>query len=121
VVGLALAGRPFGSLAGHDAGQAVEIGDDGPIDGLVEPEEPGLVGEELANGDPPLAGLSEFRPVCADPLVVIEPAAGVGEEPWPPGSRAFVIEKTRTVLSSAAALGGTVARRPRGPTLSPSL
>ena len=61
------------------AGQAVEVGDDAPVHLLVEAEEPGLVGEQLADGGPLLAGLGELRPVGGDPLVVVEPAARVGE------------------------------------------
>ena len=77
VVRLPLPGRPDGTLALHDAGQAIEIGHHLGVDPLVEGEEPGLVGQELADGDVLLAGLSELGPVGGHPLVVVEQAAGV--------------------------------------------
>ena len=79
VVGLPLARLPGGSLAGHDRGQAVEVGDDRAVDRLVEAEQACLVAEQLADGGPLLAGLGELGPVRRDPLVVVEPAARVGE------------------------------------------
>ena len=57
----------------------IEVGDHAAIDGLVEREEPGLMSQELADGDRLLAVLRELRPVGGDPLLVVEPPAGVGE------------------------------------------
>ena len=79
VVGLPLAGLPGRALPRHDSREAIEVGDDVAVDRLVEGEQAGLVGEQLADGDALLAGLSELGPVRADALVVVEPAAGVGE------------------------------------------
>jgi hypothetical protein len=66
-------------VARHDLCQPITIGDDLAIDVLVEPEQPGLMGEQLADRDVLLAGLRELRPVRADPLVLVQQAAGVAE------------------------------------------
>ena len=79
VVGLPRSWRPRGPLAGHHRREPVKIGDDAAIDTLVEREEAGLVGEELANGDALLAVLRELRPVRAHELVVVEQATRVRE------------------------------------------
>ena len=63
VVGLSLARLPRRPLPGHDLGQPIEVGDDRPVDRLVEREQPGLVGEQLAHRDLLLAVLRELRPV----------------------------------------------------------
>ena len=49
------------------------------IDGLVDREQPGLVRQELADGDLLFALLRELRPVRAHPLFVVEPTARVGD------------------------------------------
>jgi len=75
VVRLALPRRPLRLLAGHHGRQPVEIGDHALVDSLVEGEQPGLVGEELAEGHAFLALLGELRPVHADALVIVEQAS----------------------------------------------
>ena len=59
VVGLPRSRFPCGLLAGEDDREAIEVGDHAAIDGLVEREQPRLVGEELADGDVSL-------PCCAN-------------------------------------------------------
>src|SRR5437899_7042579 len=79
VIRLPRAGLPRGFLTRQDDRQAIEIGDDAPIDGLVDREQPGLMCQELADSDALLAVLRELRPVCADPFVVVEPTPRVGD------------------------------------------
>ncbi len=79
VIGLPRARLPRGFLTGQHDGQAIEVGDEAAIHGLVEREQPCLVCEELADGDSLFALLRELRPVRAHPLFVVEPAAGVGD------------------------------------------
>ena len=79
VIGLTRPGFPRGLLTGEHDGQAIQVGDHAPIDGLVEREQPRLVGEQLADGDLLFAVLRELGPVRGDPLFVVEPAARVGE------------------------------------------
>ena len=50
-------------LPSHDAREPVEVRDDVAVDGLVEPEQSCLMGEQLAHGDRLLAGLGELGPV----------------------------------------------------------
>ena len=59
VICLACARLPGGFLTRQHHGQAIEIGDDTPIDRLVDREQPGLVGQELTDGDRSL-------PCCAN-------------------------------------------------------
>jgi hypothetical protein len=75
VIRLPGARLPRRLLAREDDGEPIEIGDDAAIDRLVDRKQSGLVREELADGDAFLAVLAEFRPVGADALLVIEPAA----------------------------------------------
>ena len=79
VIGLTRAGLPRRLLTGEHHREAIEIRDHAPIDGLVEREQPRLVGEQLANGDLLFAVLRELGPVRGDPLFVVEPAARVGD------------------------------------------
>ena len=79
VIGLTRAGLPRRLLTGEHDCQAIQIRDDAPIDGLIEGEQPRLVGEQLANGDLLFALLRELGPVRGDPLFVVEPAARVGD------------------------------------------
>jgi hypothetical protein len=51
VIGLPRPGLPRGFLTREHDREVIQVGDDALIDGLVEGEEPGLVGEELADGD----------------------------------------------------------------------
>ena len=77
VIGLPRSGLPRGFLTRQHDRQAIEVGDDAAIDGLVEREQARLVGQELADGDSLLAVLRELRPVRADPFFVVEPSARV--------------------------------------------
>ena len=79
MIGLACSRRPRGSLPRQNDGEAIEVGDNAAIDGRVEREQAGLMGEELPDGDALLALLCELRPVHADPLVVVDPPAGMSE------------------------------------------
>ena len=79
VIGLTRTGLPRRLLTGEDDCEAIQIRDDAPIDGLIEREQPRLVGKQLANGDLLFAVLRELGPVRGDPLFVVEPAAGVGD------------------------------------------
>jgi hypothetical protein len=65
VIGLARSGWPCRSLTGEHDRQAIEVRDDGTIDGLVDREQAGLMREELADRDLILALLCELRPVRA--------------------------------------------------------
>ncbi len=75
MIGLALAGRPGRLLARKHGRQAIEICDDRPVNQFVQGEEPGLVCQQLAYGDPLLAVLRELGPIAANTLVIVEPAA----------------------------------------------
>ena len=77
VIGLPRSGLPRRFLAGQHDRQSIEVGDDAAIDGLVDREQPGLVCQELTDGDALFALLRELRPVRAHPFFVIEPAARV--------------------------------------------
>ena len=79
VIGLTRPGLPRRLLTGEHDRQAIQIRDHAPIDGLIEGEQPRLVGEELAHGDLLFALLRELGPVRGDPLFVVEPAARVGD------------------------------------------
>ena len=79
VIGLPRARFPRGFLTGQHDRQAIEVGDEAAIDGLVEHVQPCLVCQELADGDSLFALLRELRPVRAHPFLVVEPAAGVGD------------------------------------------
>ena len=61
VIGLTRSGLPRGLLTGEHDGEAIEVGDDAPIDGLVEREQPRLVREQLANGDRSLCRAARTR------------------------------------------------------------
>jgi hypothetical protein len=77
VVGLPLPRRPGGPLPGHDLGEALRIRDRVPVDLLVEAEPARLVREQLPDRDVLLAGPGELGPAGGDPLVLVEPSAGV--------------------------------------------
>ena len=79
VVRLPRAGLPRRLLTRQHRGQAIEIGDDAPIDRFVDGEQSGLVCQELAHGNALLALLRELRPVRADAFLVVEPSARVGD------------------------------------------
>ena len=78
VISLTRTGFPRRLLTGEDDCEAIQICDDAPIDGLIEREQPRLVGKQLANGDLLFAVLRELGPVRGDPLFLIEPAPRVG-------------------------------------------
>ena len=75
VIALTSPRLPRRLLAGEHDGQAIQIRDHAPIDGLIKGEQPRLVGKELAHGDLLFALLRELGPVRGDSLFVIEPAA----------------------------------------------
>src|SRR6185503_17731265 len=75
VVALSSARLPGRPLAGEDDREAIEVGNNAAVHGLVERVQPRLVCEQLADGDALLALLREFRPVRAHALVVVEPPA----------------------------------------------
>jgi hypothetical protein len=79
VVGLSRAGLEGRRLARHDPRQPVEIGDDFPVNRLVEGKQSRLVSQQLPNGDRLLAALGKLRPVGADAFLIIEPATGMRE------------------------------------------
>jgi hypothetical protein len=79
VVGLARTRFPGGRLAGENKRQSVKIGDNAPVDGLVESKQSRLVGEELTNGDRLLASLGKLRPVRGYAFLVIEPTSRMSE------------------------------------------
>src|SRR5215208_271743 len=66
-------------VAGHHCRQSIEVRDHAAIDRLVEGEQPGLMGEELAYGDLLFALLRELWPVDGDALFVVQPAARMGD------------------------------------------
>ena len=79
MVGLARAGLPRRLLTGHDRRKAIEVGHDAAIHRFAERKETGLMRQELADGDLLFPLLRELRPVRGDPLLVVEPSAGVCE------------------------------------------
>jgi len=79
VIALLGAGFPRRPVTGHDRRQLVRVRDNAPVDWFVKGKQTGLVRKELPYGDVLLAVLGEFRPVAADALLVVEPAAGVGD------------------------------------------
>ena len=79
VIGLPRSGLPRGFLTGQHDRQAIEIGDDAPIDGFVERKEARLVRQQLADGNALFPLLRELRPVRGHPLFVVEPPSRVGE------------------------------------------
>ena len=79
VIGLPRPRLPRRLLTRQHDGEAIEVGDDAAIDGLVERVQPCLVRQELADGDSLLALLRELRPVGAHTFLVIEPASRVRE------------------------------------------
>ena len=79
VIGLSRARLPCRLVTSHHRREPVQVGDDAAINGFVESEQTSLVREELAHGDRLLAVLRELGPVRRDPLVVIQPAARVGD------------------------------------------
>ena len=79
MIRLPRSGLPRGFLTRQHDRQAIEIGDDAAIDGLVDREQPCLVCQELADGDALFALLRELRPVRAHAFFVVEPAARVGD------------------------------------------
>jgi hypothetical protein len=66
-------------VANHHRRQSVEIGHRAAVHRLVEGEEARLMTQQLAHGDLVLAVLGELGPVGRDPLVVVQPAARVGD------------------------------------------
>jgi len=79
VISLPLARRPGGPLPCQHRGQSFRVGHEAAVDRHVEGEQPGLVRQQLANGDPVFALLRELRPVRAHALVVVEPTPRVRE------------------------------------------
>jgi hypothetical protein len=79
VISLARSRRPRGSLPRQDNGEAIEVGDEAAIDRRIQREQACLVREELPDGNALLASLCELGPVGADPLVIVDPPAGVRE------------------------------------------
>jgi hypothetical protein len=75
VIGLTRTGLPLGPLTSEDGGQPIEISEYGAIDWFFDREESRLVREQLSNGDPLFAVLSELGPVRRDAFLVIEPPA----------------------------------------------
>jgi hypothetical protein len=63
--GLALARLPGRPLPGHDLRQAIQVGDDLAIDGLVEGEQPRLMGEQSQRRE-----WASAITIAARPLVV---------------------------------------------------
>ena len=66
---------------------------------LVDPNQPGLVTEQLANGDPALSVLGELGPVLGDGCLVVDPAARV-RDATVIAARPLVVELTTTIVSS---------------------
>ena len=79
MIGLPRSRLPRGFLTRQHDCQAIEVGDDAAIDGLVEREQPCLVCQKLADGDSLFALLRELRPVRAHPFFVVEPPPRVGD------------------------------------------
>jgi hypothetical protein len=77
VIGQPRSGLPCRFLTRQHAGETIEIGDEAAIERIVQRIQPGLVCEELPDGDSLFAPLREFRPIRAHPFVVVEPAAGM--------------------------------------------
>jgi hypothetical protein len=70
---------PQRPLAGDRGSQPVEVREQVRVERFVDHGQAGFVREQLAHGDLPLAFLSELGPVARHALVVVEPAARVGE------------------------------------------
>jgi hypothetical protein len=66
-------------VTSHHLCQPVRVRHHGPVDRFVESEQASLVREQLTHGDVLLAVVSEFGPVLRDPLVIVQPAARVGD------------------------------------------
>ena len=79
VVAVARPRLPERRLAGDGVGQAVEVGEQIGVERLVDHGQARLVAEQLAHRDLVLARLGELRPVGRHALVVVEPAARMGE------------------------------------------
>ena len=79
VVAVALPRRPRGALLRDRGRQPVEVPQDARVEALVHHRQAGLVPEQLADGDLALARLRELGPVRRYALVVVEPAARVGQ------------------------------------------
>jgi hypothetical protein len=70
---------PCRLLTGEHDRESVEVGHNAPIDGLIKREQPGLVSQQMPDGQALLALLRELGPVPAYALVVVEPAAGMSD------------------------------------------
>jgi len=79
MISLARARLPCRLLARQHDRKTVEVGHEIPVPLLIEGKQARLVRKQLADSDVLLAVLGEFRPVAADALLVVEPAAGVGQ------------------------------------------
>lgn len=67
---LAFTGRPLRRFRRQDRSQPVEVGDDGSVHRHVEAKDPGLLRQQLADGDCLLAVLGRLGPVGADTITV---------------------------------------------------
>src|SRR5262245_54281742 len=79
VIRLPRSGLPRWLLPCQNHRQAIEIGDDATIDGLIDREQPCLVCQELAHRYSFLPLLREFGPVRGYPFFIVEPTTRVGD------------------------------------------
>src|SRR5262249_15959684 len=77
VIGLSHAWLPRGGLTGHNIRQSIEIGDNVPVDRLVECKQSRLVGKQLADCDLVLAPLAHLPPIPPPPFIIVEPPTGM--------------------------------------------
>ena len=94
VIGLPRARLPRRLLPSQHDREAIEVGDHAAIDRLVEREQPGLVRQQLADGDRLLALLRELGPVRGRPARRSRASRASGRAPgssrpgpWSPSGR----------------------------------
>ena len=115
VVPVARPRPPVRRLAGDGVGQAVEVGEQIGVERLVDHGQARLVGEQLAHRDVVLAGLGELGPVGGHALVVVEPAARMGErQRHRRQSLRGGVDEHERVLAPTDRRCARRARRPRG-------
>jgi hypothetical protein len=114
VVAVARPGLPQRTLARYRVGQTVEVGEQVRVEWLVHDRQAGLVRKELAHGHVALPRLRELGPVRRHALVIVEPAARVGQRERHRGEplRGRVDEHER-VLAPGLAVAGVAHASPQ--------